>query len=180
MIEIYIYPCSVCETEYKWSEPQPKHGKTCPSCRDKMFDKLIAWGEDQRRDEESLHEQMDKWWDNLPEDVREKAFFSIVKRLNKYDAIEDLSYRRVLEKFGFDSNSYYMGIICGFMNLHNCIVPQSELSKMRSALRTQKLRDEQIRESFRIKSTCKWCGYQSMDLNPGSMCPMVDCEGGME
>lgn len=137
MNNIYTYPCSVCNVAYKWSDPQPEYGKTCPNCKDAIVSDMIAWGEEQQRDEEKLHEQMDQWWDNLPEDVREKAFFSVVKRLNQYDAVEDLPYRQVLEKFGFRDGSYYMGMICGYMNLHNCITPHNLLQKMREVYRNK-------------------------------------------
>ena len=40
-------------------------------------------------------------------------------------------------------------------------------------------RTAKIRESFRIKSQCNVCGYQSMDRLPGNACPMDRCWGGM-
>ena len=148
-----------------------------------MMDELVTFGEVQGKDEEKLHAQMDDWWNNLPKDAQEKAFFSVVKRLQKYECEEDLSYRQVLDKFGFDGSGsgYYLGINCGFMNLHNCIAPHNEMQEMRKALRDKKQRDAAIRESFRIKSQCDRCGYQSMDIRPEDdiMCPMLDCEGSM-
>jgi hypothetical protein len=149
-----------------------------------MMCELAAWGEVQGKDEAKLHAQMDDWWNNLTKDAQEKAFFSVVKRLNQYECEEDLSYRQVLDKFGFDGsdNGYYLGINCGFMNLHNCIAPHDEMQEMRKALRDKKQRDAAIMESFRIKSQCDRCGYQSKYIRPEDnlMCPMRDCEGSMK
>lgn len=178
----YRYPCSVCKKPYVWSVPEPKYGKTCPHCRHDMMDKLIAWGEEQEKDEQRLFEQMDNWWNDLPTDAREKAFFCVVKRIVDAELVEEKTYRQILhEDFGFDAQAYYMGIICGFMQLHNAIVPPTELGEMRSALREKRYREEQAREAFRLKSVCDSCGYQSMDIYPEQnlMCPMIHCEGGM-
>lgn len=139
MSKIHIYPCSVCKTEFKWSVPEPRLGKTCPGCRSKMMDEMIAWGEEQGKEEQKLHERMDEWWNNLPKDVQEKAFFCIVKKLVDAEITHQKSYRQILhEDFGFDKGAYYMGIICGFMTLHNSIVTPAELAKMRQALRESK------------------------------------------
>lgn len=180
---IYNYPCSVCQTKFDWSIPEPQRGNTCPECRNKLFVELTEFGEIQEQEEQRLHQQMDEWWNNLPKDDQEKAFFSIVKRLNKYECEEDLSYRQILDRFGFDGSGsgYYLGINCGFMNLHNCIAPHAEMQEMRQALREKKKRDAEIIESFRFKSQCDSCGYQSMDIRPeeNRPCPHCDCNGDM-
>ena len=132
MSEIYTYPCSVCKTEFKWAAPEPKHGKTCPDCRSLLMDEMIAWGEEQGKEEQKLHERMEDWWDSLPKDVQEKAFFCVVKKLVDAELTHQKTYRQILhEDFGFDKGAYYMGIICGFMTLHNSIVTPTELSAMR-------------------------------------------------
>lgn len=144
MTEMHTYPCSVCKNDFKWVDPEPKHGKTCPDCRSQMMDEMIAWGEEQGKEEQKLHERMDDWWDSLPKDVQEKAFFCVVKKLVDAELTKQKSYRQILhEDFGFDKGAYYMGIICGFMALHNSIVPQSELSEMQQALRERK-KDELV------------------------------------
>lgn len=139
MYRIYAYPCSVCKVHFKWTDPEPKHGKTCPDCRSLLMDEMIAWGEEQGKEEQKLHERMDDWWNSLPKDVQEKAFFCVVKKLVNAELVNQKTYRQILhEDFGFDKGAYYMGITCGFMTLHNSIVPQVELSEMRQALRERK------------------------------------------
>lgn len=178
----YIYPCSVCKTEYEWLEQPTAAGATCPSCRDNMMSELIALGEEQEDSEKQLHARMAAWWDDLPEDVQEKAFFCVVKKLVDSELRNDRSYRQILhEDFGFDKRAYYMGITCGFMELHNSIVPQDQLSKMRSALATEERVENLAKERFTIKSRCDCCGYQSMDIYPeqAAGCPLSDCDGYM-
>lgn len=181
---IYNYPCSVCNVKFDWAIPEPRLGNTCPKCKDAMMDQLVAWGEGQGKDEERLHEQMDNWWDGLTMDAREKAFFSVVKRLTQYECREDLSYRQVLDRFGFDGSGsgYYLGINCGFMELHNCIVPHDEMQEMRRVVRTQRGKEAMLREALRIKSQCDLCGYQSTDIRAEDSrpCPHHDCNGSMK
>lgn len=182
MTEIYIYPCSVCKEEFKWSVPESSLGKTCPDCRSTMMDEMIAWGEEQGKEEEILVERISDWWDGLPKDVQEKAFFYVVKRIVDAELKEEKSYRQIIhEDFGFDQRAYYMGIICGFMELHNSIVLPDELSEMRKALKVKKEEEKRLREKFRIKTQCDRCGFQSMDIYPEQnlMCPTSWCEGGM-
>jgi rubrerythrin len=146
------------------------------------MDEMVAWGEEQGKEEDRLHERMNDWWDSLPKDAQEKAFFSVVSRIAKAELVDDKTYRQILhEDFGFDAGAYYMGIICGFMQLHNAIVPPNELGEMRTALREKKQREKELAERFRIKSVCDSCGYQSMDIYPDEnrMCPSTWCEGGM-
>ena len=178
---IYNYPCGVCNTSFDWVVPEPRLGNTCPVCRDKLMDELIAWGEVQEKDEENLHAQMDDWWNSLSKDAQEKAFFSVVKRLNQYECEDDLSYRQVLDKFGFDGSGsgYYLGINCGFMNLHNCVAPHKDMQEMRRVMRIHQSKEAMLREAFRIKSQCDCCGYQSTDIRSEDKrpCPHWDCNG---
>lgn len=127
MIKTYAYSCSVCAENFMWSKPEPALGATCPSCYKSMMDEVIAWGEEQANAEEQLHSRMNSWWDNLPKDVQEKAFFCVVKKISDAELIHDRTYRQILhEDFGFDKQAYYLGIICGFMALHNSIVPSTK------------------------------------------------------
>lgn len=133
MTEIYTYPCSVCKTEFMWAAPEPKHGKTCPNCRSQMMDEIIAWGDAQDKDEQKLHERMNDWWDSLPKDVQEKAFFCVVKKIVDAELVNQKTYRQILhEDFGFDKGAYYMGITCGFLKLHNSIYTREEMRGLAS------------------------------------------------
>ena len=51
-----------------------------------------------------------------------KAFYSVVKRIVDGELVQKGSYRYVLyEVFGFGPESYTLGMMCGFMSLHNNI-----------------------------------------------------------
>lgn len=74
----------------------------------------------------------DEYWDALPYDDKLMAFSSVVKRIVKGDIKDRGSYRYVLyDVFGFDMDSYIVGMECGYMNLHNSIVNIEELEELR-------------------------------------------------
>lgn len=65
----------------------------------------------------------DEYWNALSEEDKLKAFFSVCKRIHKGDIEDKGTYRYVLyEIFGFDYSAYAIGMDCGYMNIHNCIV----------------------------------------------------------
>lgn len=62
------------------------------------------------------------FWDNLSYEDKLKAFYSVCKRLYQGEIKEQRSYRGVLyDVFGFDMDSYVVGMECGYMELHNAI-----------------------------------------------------------
>jgi hypothetical protein len=74
----------------------------------------------------------DSWWNKLSEDERQLAFYSVVKRLVKGELRDRGTYRYILyDVFGFDSSSYFMGMNCGFMELHNSIYTREEMRELR-------------------------------------------------
>lgn len=105
---------------------------------------LSEFGELFEEIQRDYDKRTDEWWESLPEDQRQDAFYSVVKRLVKGELRDRGTYRYVLyDVFGFDAGSYIMGMNCGYMELHNSIVPQSELSEMQQALRERK-KDELV------------------------------------
>jgi hypothetical protein len=76
--------------------------------------------------------ECDKYWDNLSYDDKLMAFSSVVKRIVKGDVKDRGSYRYVLyDVFGFDMDSYGIGMQCGYMDLHNSVVDIDELEQLR-------------------------------------------------
>ena len=72
--------------------------------------------------EKQTEADMDEWWNGLSKDDQMKAFYSVVKRLVDGELTQKGSYRYVLyEVFGFGSESYMLGMMCGYMALHNSI-----------------------------------------------------------
>jgi len=74
----------------------------------------------------------EKYWDGLSYDDKLMAFSSVVKRIVKGDIKDRGSYRYVLyDVFGFDMDSYGIGMQCGYMDLHNSVVDIDELAELR-------------------------------------------------
>lgn len=66
--------------------------------------------------------ECDAYWNTLSYEEQLKAFHSVCKRINQGDVIERGSYRYVLyDVFGFEPDSYMIGMDCGYMVLHNLI-----------------------------------------------------------
>jgi hypothetical protein len=76
----------------------------------------------------------EQWWNNLSEEDREKAFYSVCKRIHKADIEKNGSYRYALyQVFGFDMSMYGVGMDCGYMDIHNKIYGGETLDKMANA-----------------------------------------------
>ena len=74
----------------------------------------------------------EKYWDSLSYDDKLMAFSSVVKRIVKGDIKDRGTYRYVLyDVFGFDMDSYGIGMQCGYMALHNSIVDIEELEQLK-------------------------------------------------
>jgi hypothetical protein len=75
--------------------------------------------------------KVDSWWNNLSEQEREWAFYSVVKRICKGELVDKGSYRYVLYNvFGFDAGMYTLGMDCGYMALHNSIMTDEQFNEM--------------------------------------------------
>ena len=76
--------------------------------------------------------ECEKYWDGLSYDDKLMAFSSVVKRIVKGDLKDRGTYRYVLyDVFGFDMDSYGIGMQCGYMDLHNSVVDIDELEELR-------------------------------------------------
>ena len=83
---------------------------------------LTELSEEQEAAENQFDSDMDEWWNNLSKEDQMKAFYSVMKRLVDGELTQKGSYRYVLyEVFGFEPSSYYLGMQCGYMALHNAI-----------------------------------------------------------
>lgn len=83
---------------------------------------LTALSEEQEDIEKQIEADMDEWWNSLSKDDQMKAFYSVMKRLVDGELVQKGSYRYVLyDVFGFDAEAYGLGMMCGYMALHNSI-----------------------------------------------------------
>jgi hypothetical protein len=82
--------------------------------------------------------KVDSWWNNLSEQEREWAFYSVVKLIYQGEIVEKGSYRYVLyDIFKFDPAMYIRGMDCGFMHLHNVIGDGVDYNAMRNVTRLE-------------------------------------------
>lgn len=82
--------------------------------------------------EKQYDDEADQLWNSLSQEDQQLAFYSVMKRLVKGELRDQGTYRYVLyDVFGFDSSSYFMGVNCGYMELHNSIYTQKEMRELR-------------------------------------------------
>jgi hypothetical protein len=99
----------------------------------KILDELAELGQLFEDIVDESDKEIDSWWDSLSEDQQQLAFYSVVKRIVKGELRDKGSYRHVLYNvFGFDENSYFVGIHCGYMELHNSIYTSEEIRELRN------------------------------------------------
>ena len=90
--------------------------------RRSLIDILTELGELQEDIEKQTEREMDEWWNAMSKDDQMKAFYSVMKRLVDGELEQKGSYRYVLyDVFGFGPESYMLGMMCGYMALHNSI-----------------------------------------------------------
>lgn len=66
--------------------------------------------------------QADEYWHGLSPDQQLMAFYAVCKRIHTGDVLNKGSYRHVLyDVFGFDTDSYGVGMACGYLAIHNHI-----------------------------------------------------------
>jgi hypothetical protein len=82
--------------------------------------------------EKEYDDEADMLWNSFSQEDQQRLFYSVIKRLVKGELRDHGTYRYILyDVFGFDSSSYFMGMNCGFMELHNSIYTQEEMRKLR-------------------------------------------------
>lgn len=70
------------------------------------------------------------FWNSLSYEEKLMAFYAVCKKIHDGDLNERGSYRHVLyDVFGFKTDAYSLGINCGYMNIHNSMVPVSDQNR---------------------------------------------------
>jgi hypothetical protein len=74
-----------------------------------------------------IEKEQEAYWNSLSKEDQLKAFCAVVRRIVQGELRDKGSYRWVLyDIFGFGPESYTQGMDCGFMALHNAIIPDKE------------------------------------------------------
>ena len=88
---------------------------------------LTELSEIQENLEAQREREADEFWDSLTLEQKHNAFYSVVKRIHQGDIVDKGSYRYVLyDVFGFGPEAYGLGMDCGYMAIHNCLVDNSK------------------------------------------------------
>ena len=81
--------------------------------------------------QEMYEEEAQQFWDSLSYEDKLRAFYAVSKRIHKGDVEDKGSYRYVLyEIFGFEMESYGIGMDCGYMDIHNSIRTPDEIESI--------------------------------------------------
>ena len=68
-------------------------------------------------------QKAEEYWKSLSYEDQLQAFYIVTKRIHKGDIVEKGSYRYVLyDTFGFDFDSYLVGMDSGYLDIHNGLV----------------------------------------------------------
>ena len=68
-------------------------------------------------------QKAEEYWKSLSYEDQLQAFYIVTKRIHKGDIVEKGSYRYVLyDTFGFDFDSYIIGMDSGYLDIHNGLV----------------------------------------------------------
>jgi hypothetical protein len=82
--------------------------------------------------EKEYDDEADRLWNSFSQEDQQRLFYSVIKRLVKGELRDHGTYRYILyDVFGFDSSSYFMGMNCGYMELHNSIYTHEEMRELR-------------------------------------------------
>lgn len=89
--------------------------------------------------EEKYSAEQDEKWNALDYDTKLSMFYSVVKRIVKGELVDHGSYRYILyDVFGFGPDAYTLGMMCGFLELHNAIYTQQDLDAYCTRLANKK------------------------------------------
>jgi hypothetical protein len=71
---------------------------------------------------EEYNQKMTAWWENLPTEEQQWAFYNVCRLIHEGDVEEKRSYRGVLyDTFGWGPEAYVIGMEAGYMEIHNLI-----------------------------------------------------------
>ena len=65
---------------------------------------------------------METWWENLPTEQQQWAFYSVCRGIYDGDVMQRRSYRGVLyDVFGWGPEAYVLGMEARYMEIHNLL-----------------------------------------------------------
>ena len=102
-----------------------------------LIDASDELSEIQEEIEQRYDEDANTLWNTLSVDNQMLLFYYIIKQVVDAELKDDFeSYRTILyQRFGFPPESYQVGMMCGFLELHNSIIKRSDENAYREFMR---------------------------------------------
>lgn len=70
---------------------------------------------------------METWWENLPTEQQQWAFYNVCRLIYEGDVMKRRSYRGVLyDTFGWGTEAYVLGMEARYMEIHNLLWDAAE------------------------------------------------------
>ena len=96
-----------------------------------FLDSLAEIGEIQEKLIVAYSKEAEQYWDSLTYDQKLMCFYVVTKKIHQGDCVENRSYRGVLyDIFGFDLDSYSLGMSSGYFEIHNHIFSEKEIQRI--------------------------------------------------
>jgi len=130
---------------------------------DDLMKALRELGEIEESVSQKNERDADDFWESLSQEDKERAFYSVCKRIYDGDVDQRGTYRYVLYNiFGFDKHMYTQGMDCGYMAIHNAISEGNDLMAMGGVNRIEVI-DENGRAYVRWDNDPLNMSYQLQD-----------------
>jgi hypothetical protein len=109
--------------------------------RKRLLEILSELSEVQESADQDYITDADQFWKSLTTEQQMYCFYTVVRTITSAELKEEFhSYRKILyDDFGFPSESYYIGMLAGFMELHNSILRPAEMTEYRKLLHDKRL-----------------------------------------
>jgi hypothetical protein len=108
-----------------------------------LLDALAKIGEIQEECFSIYSKEAEGYWDSLTYDQKLMCFYVVTKKIHQGDCVENRSYRGVLyDTFGFDADSYGLGMDSGYFEIHNHIISKEQIqryNKLEDILKSEEL-----------------------------------------
>jgi hypothetical protein len=81
-----------------------------------------------------IENEQEAYWNSLSKEDQLKAFCAVSRRIHQAEILDQGTYRHALYGvFGFGPESYTQGMDCGYMAIHNSIMPDDHDEKLLKA-----------------------------------------------
>lgn len=109
--------------------------------RKRLLEILSELSEVQENIDQNYIADAELFWDSLSTEQQMYCFYKVVRTITNAELKDEFhSYRKILyDDFGFPTESYYIGMLAGFMELHNSVLRPTEMSEYRKLLYDKRL-----------------------------------------